>query len=85
MMRSAAHPCPVTGCGNFRLGWQAVCRACWRRLPVDLAAAIGEAKRLKAAHLRAKAEMAATAWLSAHPLSAVIARACGERIDGAPG
>jgi hypothetical protein len=78
MMRSAAHPCPVAACSNTRQRWQAVCRACWRRLPVDLTAVIQQAKQMKAPHLRARAEMAATAWLNAHPIADAIARICGE-------
>jgi hypothetical protein len=77
-MRSAAHPCPVAACGNLRDRWAAVCRSCWRRLPEDLRRRIKQARAAKAAHRVAAAEMAAVAWLNAHPVSEAIARACGD-------
>lgn len=77
-MRSAAHPCPVAGCGNVLLRGHAVCRSCWRRLPADLTGPIVAARAARARHLEAKAAMRATAWLVAHPPAAEAARRCGE-------
>ena len=66
MMRTAAHPCPVAGCGRTRLRWQAVCPKCWGRLPEDLRRRVLETRRDRGmAHLRARAESAAVAWLRA--------------------
>lgn len=79
MRRAGLADCPVAGCGNARERWRSVCHVCWRRLPVDLRAAIDAAKAQKAAHLIARAEIAATRWLTEHPACAAIARIVGDR------
>lgn len=63
MTRNASHPCPVPGCGNMRLRWMAVCRSCWAKAPADLRAAVTQHRDRGAAHLRARAGQALTAWL----------------------
>jgi hypothetical protein len=78
MRRAGLADCPVAGCGNVRERWRSVCHACWRRLPVDLRAAIDSAKAEKAPHRVARAEIAATRWLAAHAASAEIERLLGE-------
>lgn len=78
MTRQFPGACPVPNCGGKRAAWQAFCHACWCRLPVDLRATIDAAKMQRAPHLIAKAEIAATAWLGAHPASAEINRLLGE-------
>lgn len=79
MARAGLADCPVAGCGNHRERWQSVCGPCWRRVPVDLRAAVDAAKMQRAAHLVARAEIAATRWLTEHPASAGIARVVGDR------
>jgi hypothetical protein len=69
------------GCGHVRPCWQVICRRCWRRLPLSLTAPVVAARRAKAPHLIAKAEIDAVAWLTANPEIApaeIAARVCGE-------
>lgn len=69
------------GCGHRRAHWQAICHKCWRRLPISLTAPVVAARRAKAPHLIAKAEIDAVAWLNANPEIApaeIAARVCGE-------
>lgn len=65
MSRVPSHPCPVAGCGEMRLHWQAVCASCWGKLPQDLRGAITKHRDRGAAHLRARAGLAAVEWLLA--------------------
>lgn len=77
-MRSAAHLCPVQGCGCLRERWQEVCRRCFRRLPADIKAMFDRAKASRDGAARARAGIAARDWLNAHPIADAIARACGD-------
>lgn len=70
--------CPVTGCGQTRRKWQAVCDGCWTLLPADRRAAIRSARHQKARHLEAKASIAATAWLNLHSPWAEASRRVGD-------
>lgn len=78
MIRSAARPCRA-GCGRVRQPWADFCRACWRRLPDDVAGALIAARQAKVPHRIARTSIAAMDWLRVHSPAAEAARRIGEK------
>jgi len=78
MMLPHGYLCPVTGCGQTRRKWQAVCDRCWLLLPGDQRAAILSTRSSGAKHLEARASIAAASWLNAHSPWAEAARRVGD-------
>lgn len=77
-MKRRTFACPVSGCGNARGRWHAVCQSCWDRLPGDLRNRINTARAQRSVRLEANASIDASNWLTEHPPGWNVARVMGE-------
>lgn len=74
--------CSARGCGRAKGPLQAVCEACWAKLPGQSRSALAGARAAArvAEWLRLKSE--ALAWLDERAPDVMIARVTGETVDG---